>query len=250
MAINKLCNDTFISDSFLKNEVVVMEDDPNIQNLIKNIIIDELKWQVTPVKNKSEVVKLVHNKEAAFYILDITMGKDREQEGLDALEEIKSIDKKVFVSVFSAHPRYLKQAEKLEANLFQEKSSELREDVLHIAYEMLNYQLKIIDSIRQNILDKLNFINKIEQQYRKAPEDINIAAYEQLQSDNKWLEQYTGKYVAFVDGDFVDSDVNKQDLLDRLKDSKYEYKSRFIAKIKNDIRVIDMPSSLWLDIIR
>lgn len=240
MVTDQLCNDAFICDPFLKNEVVVMENDPNTQSRIKDIITDELAWHVKTVANKTEAVKLVENKEAAFYILDVGMGKNREQEGLDALEQIKSLDQKVFVSVYSGKPGNKKQAENLEANLFQEKSSKIREDVNNITDAMLDYQLKIIDNIKQNILEKKRL---------KFTEDTNITAYEKLKSTGEWFEQYKNKYVAFVDGNLVDSDPNRQNLLERLKDSKYGAKPIFFTKVEENIRVIDMPSPLWLDVI-
>ena len=80
-------------------------------------------------------------------------------------------------------------------------------------------------------------------------DDPNMAAYEKFKSDPEWFEKYKDQYVAFIDGEFFDSDINRDDLLNRLHTPENYEKQRFFAKVEKTLRIIDEPTSLWLDII-
>ncbi len=243
MGYSSRCDNAVICDLLMKDEVVVMEDSISTRQVVEEVIKNELNWQVRTINNKEEAVSLVERKEAAFYILDNWID-DNKNEGLKALEQIRAVDKKVFVAIFSGypHPDIKKKAKNLEANFFKSKSLDTQKDIQEIASEMIRYRLKILQDFETKEREKLKKLDW-------ENSDRNIIAYEELKLDKKWLAKYKDKYVAFVDGKLVDSDDNKQALLKRLRNSEYRDKLRFITKVEKTPRIVDEPSSLWLDIV-
>lgn len=269
------------ADIILKDEVAIMEDSFRTQETIKEVMEKKLNWKVTVINNQKEAVSLADKKIHSFYILDVNMGKDREQEGLDALEKIKDVDQQAFVTVFSAYPNFKKKAANLNSNWFEEKGARIEKGVCNIATKMLEYKLKIICDLKKditnntnsevgqdivlgliddkikNINEKLESIKNLDNLYSqesyfklKPAENVNANAYEKLKLDPTWLAEYQGKYVAFVEGNLVSSSENKQELLDWLiKSEQYKDNQRFFAKIEEQPRIFDEPTSLWLDIV-
>jgi CheY-like chemotaxis protein len=253
MTDNLICEDPLLCDPFIKNEVVVMEDSEVHQETIKEVMEKEFDLQIKLVNSKQEAVELAEKEQVAFYVLDVYTDHNRQQEGLDALEIIKKINDKLYVSILTGFPspEIKKMVANLGANSYKEKSFDLKNTIRDIAVEIKNYKhkileekLEIINNHRQAIIDELQ---KLE---NKPHPDPNIATYEALKSEpnQKWFKKYEGKYVAFMDGNLVDSDENKQDLLERLRQAKYPDKPRFVTKVEKHPRIIDEPSSLWLDI--
>ncbi|ELS03982.1 putative low-complexity protein [Xenococcus sp. PCC 7305] len=73
--------------------------------------------------------------------------------------------------------------------------------------------------------------------------DVNIKAYERIINgmDQKLRKNYLGKYVAFVDGELVDSDKNRDNLTKRIN-LKYPNKNKLIEKVDDQEReIIDIP---------
>jgi hypothetical protein len=184
---NTISPQNFIYNSFINNipKVVILEDMYLIRNEIQQFIKNELGWQVIVVDNRSEVVKICEAQQAEFYIFDIKLGneKDKSQAGIDTAEEIRQIDKNVFVSMFSGIPNlepHKKMAEKIGVNYFEEKGNVVREGVARIAVEMLLFQKRSLDNILQEYLHSsvylgndeiLKIVNKIKEVNNKL-EDI------------------------------------------------------------------------------
>ncbi|MGH2416323.1 MAG: hypothetical protein ACRDEA_22050 [Microcystaceae cyanobacterium] len=51
-------------DILLKTKVVVMENEPMVQQTFKEVMTDELNWEVESVNNQEDAVSLAKNKEA------------------------------------------------------------------------------------------------------------------------------------------------------------------------------------------
>ena len=230
---NTILEKNFIQDSFINKTptVVILEDMYLIREQMEQFIKNELGWQVIIAENRSEAVKLCEAHEAEFYILDIKLGneKDKSQEGMDAAEEIKQIDKNVFVSIFSGVPNlepHKEMADKIGVNYFEEKGNVVQEGVSRIAVEMLLFYKNPFDNIFQRYLSSSSYLSseevlrissKIKEVNKKLkdiekPEDRNIQKYKLYKQDLEWLKQYQNQYVAFADGQQIEvKDVSLDD---------------------------------------
>lgn len=290
---NTIFPQNFICDSFINNTptVVILEDMYLIRNEIQQFIEDELGWEVIVVDNRSEAVKICESQEAEFYILDIQLGNERSrsQEGMDTAEEIRQIDKNVFVSMFSGIPNlepHKKMAHRIGVNYFKEKGNVVREGVSRIAVEMLLFQKNSLDSVFQSYLQSsididgneiLKVVNKIKEVNKKLEDiqklersyqfdstehplpcesidffsdlaidgDENIQSYEWYKQNVKWREKHQGKYVAFVDGEWLPQFVadNSHDLLNYLRNSDHKGKAIFYPFVGEEL-IIELPLSL------
>ncbi|CCI28029.1 MAG: response regulator [Microcystis sp. M048S1] len=229
---------TVCDDILLKQEIVVMEDDLFLQQAIKEAIKKNLPWEIRIVGSEKEAISLIQQQEAGYYILDVHMGSNREQEGLDALEKIKGINSQAFVSILSAYPNNRRLAENLDVDIFIDKTPNIQEDIRSkLIPKMLQYRLNCLQASEAETrlhLEKIYYDS-----------DVNIIAYERLKSEPAWLKENEGQYVAFVDGEFVGSCQNKQELLQQLRE-KYPEKSRFFKKVDKEDRIIDIP---YFDIV-
>ncbi len=220
-------------ETFL-NEVVVMEDDKKVRATISSVL-KGLGFQVKYLNDADAIIQNAHRRSYHWYILDINMGRGREQEGLDALEQIKNFNQNTFVGVLSGYPDiYKRMAKNLKADWFQEKTTNTKRDVYHIIDKMLTRKeaqfRHRISSVRQSIRNVII-------------SDDNVIEYKILRSDKKWLVAHEGYYVAFVDG------VEKGKCIDRnklLKEARTRYPSKriFITKVDKIIEFIDLPSPL------
>jgi DNA-binding NarL/FixJ family response regulator len=241
-----LCDDSAICDKYINDEVVILEDSEATCGAAKDVIEEELNWNIITVANKEDAILALEEKKVTFFIFDNCIGKKR-NEGLDALEQVKARDNEVFVVIYSAYNSVEteKQATRLKANLFKEKTIDPHKDIREIISKFIKYKKKLFNS-------------KIDEQLKRLKEqsNINIDAYEKAKLNKEWLKKYQNTYVTFVDGKFVDSDSSKQDLLKRLNDStEYIDKQKFFIKVEEDLTkesfpIIEEPSSLWQDFIR
>ncbi len=266
--VNNLLDRDISNSPLLANKVVIMEDDFMIQEHIFNFMENNLKWEVIKCDDQNEAVDIARNKQAAFFILDNRVG-DSKQEGLDALERIKSIDKTIFVAIFTAYSVKRREAENLDCNLFVEKNR-LQLNLLHIVDEMLKYRLQIVDNVslenskqledikrlKKEIIKQLKFVERLEDTYNKKSsspkyqQDRNRKAYEKCELDKKWLKENQGKYAAFVDGEFKFSCKDRDEFFNRLINSdEYKEKQIFFAEVGEKKRIIDEPTSLWFELI-
>jgi response regulator RpfG family c-di-GMP phosphodiesterase len=182
---NTISPQNFICDALINEDiyVVVLDDNGNIRETINDFISKELGWKVIIVETREDAVILCQNKRAVFYILDINLGKERSQEGIDTAEEIKTIDENVFVSIFSGVPNldpHKKMAKRIGVNYFEEKGNVVRKGVSRIAVKMLLFQRNLLDNILESYLQSsididgneiLKVVNKIKEVNKKL-EDI------------------------------------------------------------------------------
>ncbi len=233
--------DSAICDKYVNDEVVILEDSEATCEAAQNVIEEELNWNIITVKNKEDAISALEKKKATFFIFDNCIGKNR-NEGLDALDRVRTIDNEVFVVIYSAYnpEETEKRAKRAEANLFKQKSFDIRQDIREITSEFIKYKQQIVNNKTNDQLKQL-----------KKQSNININAYENAKLNNEWLKKYQNTYVAFVDGRFVDSDPCKKELLTRLNNSEeYIEKQKFFIKVEEKFPIIDQPSGLWQDFIR
>jgi hypothetical protein len=73
--------------------------------------------------------------------------------------------------------------------------------------------------------------------------DPNFITYQNLVNSNDLFALYKDKYVAIVDGTFVDLDINRDTLLQRIR-VKYADQPRFVSKVTRCVEVTYLPSPL------
>lgn len=253
-------------DPILKNEVVVMEDSTETSNEIDNVLSGELNWQIIKCSNQDEVVEIARKGQAAFFILDNWVGS--KHEGLDALERIKAINQKTFVTIFSGHQIDRSLAERLSGDLFEDKT-DISENIRHIAYEMLAFRKKLVGSMLESIESQMKYIESLEGSYINSTatmpksshtgsgesitgnlQKMNRAAYKKLLLDNVWYLENKGKYAVFVNGEFEFSEDNRDTCLSKLISCpEYKGKQVFHAKVQRRVRLIEEPSSLSVELV-
>jgi len=82
--------------------IVLMEDDESCaQDIVETI--KRCGFIARQVKSKEDAVRLAKEEKQRNFIFDMHMGKDRDHEGLDALEIIKEYDRKAFVGILSGY---------------------------------------------------------------------------------------------------------------------------------------------------
>lgn len=262
MINSSICDKSSFLEPLPTNEVIVMEDRVTTQEAIKEILEREFNLQVKIVDSKEEAIGIAEkNQEIQCYLLDVHMGNDRQQEGIDALEVIKELNKKSFVVVLTGHPsqEIQRMASRLGADLYREKSLDLENDIRAIGLQikkryrdLLQEQLQTIDRLREDIIDQLEKINKLDKVYDSSStsllfKDVNINAYEKLKLNKEWFATYQDKYVVFIDGKLIASNEQEQKLLKQLKSIKYQDQPIFFTKVEENPRIIDLPPSLWFD---
>lgn len=141
------------------NRVVVLENNDATRAAIKSSLA-ALGFKAHFVRTGPEAIELAEKHKAKHFILDIHLGSERSQEGLDTLEILKSIDETLFVSVLSAYPnRYRDMAMRLDANVFQSKSARIEEDMESIINSLDPDRVALYHLAEDNP-SLLEFINK------------------------------------------------------------------------------------------
>jgi CheY-like chemotaxis protein len=231
-----------LSSGILSDKVVIMEDDNDTLVLSKEIL-REVQLDVCEAHSAEEVFKYAVTGNVGSYILDINMsdaGK-KAQEGLDALEMIRTVDNDAFVAIISGYSReYQNRAQRLHVNFFRAKTFERKNDIYAVLSERLKY-----------------FSTKIKHECTAGPgqavssleiEDANLVAFRKLLSNEEWFEKHLGYYVAFVEGNFIAKDKDRQLLLSKVRE-EFPEKPKFIAEViaeENEI-IFDFPDRLDLD---
>ena len=67
--------------------------------------------------------------------------------------------------------------------------------------------------------------------------DPNYIAYQKFLSSEEWYDGNRGRFVAFVDGEFVDNDLDKTNLLGRVREM-YKDKARFVTQVKREQEIV------------
>ncbi len=73
--------------------------------------------------------------------------------------------------------------------------------------------------------------------------DKNYLAYQGLLKSDEWYNEYKGKFVAFVDGNLVDHDTNKDTLLNRIRET-YKNSPRFFKEVSREKEIFYIPTLL------
>lgn len=277
---NTVC-DALISG---KVKVVVLEDSKSIQKQIKDFIEQELEWEVLIAKNRDEAHNLHETQGVKFYILDINLGDNRRQEGIDTAQDIKEFDENTYIAIFSgflSSRQVRKSFRNIKVNHLEEKSENIQVGFCNIAMDMLKFQKDLVSSFfksyfnstieldderilklakkEKEINQQIDKIQKLEICYQLSsakplinvstddeelePEEIssyiaedeNIKKYKIYKRNEDWLTENAGKYVAFVDGEWIDDFVEKEkdDLLKKL-DESIEYRDKPVFYIQAD----------------
>jgi hypothetical protein len=232
--IDKISNGNFTCEALINKDiyVVVLDDNGTIRDTINEVISGELEWKPIIVEKREDVIKHCKDNKVVFYILDIDLGTGRPQEGIDTAEEIRQMDKNVFICIFSGVPNldlYRKMAQKIGVNYFEEKGNVVREGALRIALEMLRFQKNLLNGILENCFSsdieinqeikvqmakifsklqevdrKLEHIRELEENYRseitkypllllKPIEDEDIRDYEPYKKNLEWQDKNQNK---------------------------------------------------------
>lgn len=247
---NTTLEKNFIYNSFINNtpKVVILEDMELIRQEIQQFIENELGWQVIIAENRSQAIRICESQGAEFYILDIKLGteKDKSQAGIDTAEEIRQIDKNVFISIFSGIPDlepHKKMAEKIGVNYFEEKGGFVREGVARIAVEMLRFQRKLLNDILREYLHSstylgddeiLKIVNKIKEVNKKL-EDIQ-KKLEDIQIQQKLEKSYQSNSVPRLSDEpeldpelDEDKNIQKYESLKQISTWREKYQGRYVA---------------------
>jgi CheY-like chemotaxis protein len=224
----------------LKNKVVIMEDSETNIEIIINVLENELQYEVFVCDNQDEVIDIAKIQRPDLFILDNYIG-NKLQEGFDALERIKNLDKAMFVAILTGFPTedIQKQAKRLECDVFMEKTTDIKQNVMDIVDKMLEYR-------RKQIKDQL----KPNNDFSEDKQAQNRKAYEECKLNPDWLEKHQGNYAAFVDGKFEFSCKDKDEFFDKLNNSdEYKEKQIFVAEVGKKEIIIEEPTSLWFELI-
>lgn len=214
-------------------EVVILEDSYEIKENIEKVL-ESKKIKSLSVDNSDDAVSLAIEGSSLF-ILDIR-GKHSKQEGLDALEQIKAVNPKAFVGIYSAFPQnYKRKAMKLGADIFVTKTAEHRQNIESIVFHYL-YAF-----FQSSIHPNKKVSSTLPHAGASSEFKENLNAFLEYKSDKTWFIKHHHRYVAFIDGKFIESDVNRDNLSSRLL-KKYEKEIIFITKLETKEDIEDIPS--------
>lgn len=218
------------------NMVVLEDEDTTFQDVSKSLRRRGVR-RVYKAPSIDAAVNYAERRLANGFILDIHMGVDREQEGLDALEKIKSIDSDIFVGILSAHEGYFrKMATRLGADVYCEKSANREKDIDIILSSWLVKTKILIENLSQQI-DPF--------QVDSPEKDKNFIEFIRLSSKSDWLKRNMNKYVVFVHGKFIASGEDKGKLLRNVRD-KYPNSSIFLEFVDLGDKFIELPSPIFI----
>jgi CheY-like chemotaxis protein len=228
------------------NEIGVMEDDKQSLEAIRSALRG-YGAKVTVAKNENEVVDLAKRLGIRNFILDVNMGTDsRSQEGLNALERLKAYDRRTYVSILTGFPQFRKQAERLSADHFQEKTNDRTADICHTVQAFLAYAEGEVKKAENELgPDEVGTLDL----WGSPPDplsDQNYVAYAGLRADPDWMSKHLDMYVAFVDGHQVGANRDEAALVADVR-ANYSTKPRFITHVVRQEEEIDIPSDLTID---
>jgi len=224
------------------SEIVLLEDE-HIQEI--KSALESIRCRVRLVSTREEAVKLAESGRARFFILDIRMGASRSGEGLDTLEEIKSIDETIYVAIYTVLERYEQAAANLGADLFLVKSRNKRQDMIKVAAKMLPYALAQLSTESRS---KGEVVSDADEPEYSAAFATNLLAFRQSLANEEWLADNLGFYVAFVGGTIVRKEKERQTLLTWLS-THYADTPRFYMLVREEEQepLEHLPSSLFIE---
>jgi CheY-like chemotaxis protein len=221
------------------DKIGIMEDNRDTLQKIKSSLKD-LGYEPIIVKNAQEALNTAKKGKCGKFIFDIHMGKDREQEGLTALELIKSFNENIFVGILSGYPNYYRQmANRLQADFFQEKTDDQSYDIFSIVKRILTYQEKLV----RNNINLINGLLGYSSEQNAETDDINYISYQKLRSDSEWMASHSDHYIALLSGEIVAKDTDRDRILLFLE-KKYPDSKIFFTKVEQYETIIDIPAPL------
>lgn len=221
------------------DEVVVMEDDPRTEAYIVEALRD-LGLKPHTVVNADEAVALARDAGARCFILDASMGDDRTQEGLEALTRIKKHDRSILVAVYSTHPGLLDKASRF-ADVTHLKSEDHFSDIAHIITQF------VATPFRGLVWKKSGAPEPpfVPRPHEPGETDINKRRYRELRANAEWLKNYSGHFVAFIDGELKDADTDRRKLLARVR-REHSGRPIFFTEVKEQEESVRIFSPLHL----
>jgi CheY-like chemotaxis protein len=229
---------------FNLNEVVIMEDDKVRRSAVSKILKNK-GCKVYEVDDIAQAIKIANERHPQAYILDINMGEQKEQYGLDALERLKKLDEGLFVSIYSMYPdQYKAYSRRLHADHFQEKTSDTLSDINKILHNFLIAEHKKIGLYIKMLEQETNIPSDTDNiKGQPAVSDSNYACYKQLLANRSWRQDNIGRYVAIVNCVVVGVDTNEETLLSKVR-NEYPTESCYFTLVEETETVIDLPSTL------
>lgn len=244
--------------SFL-DKIAIMDNDPDDLAVYRKVLTRLGFKKVYAVDSAHKVIELRKKNGLQNFILDIHMGDDREEEGLDALEKLKKGDDDVFVGMLSNHSdAYERKAKRLKADAFIPKTYDPRADICNVVSDMfekddligsavvlkklINCGLKAFQSGAGGGEQKQGALNGTHQ----VELDKNYVAYQKFVADPAWVRQHRNSYVAIVDGKIISAGRDKNDVLERARKNS-KGRAVFFTRVETDDEVIDIPGPFSIE---
>ncbi|MFK2823870.1 response regulator transcription factor [Arcobacter sp. YIC-80] len=206
-------------NNILKNlNVLYIEDEENIRLNIKKVLLLLCK-NVFDTGSVEEAKEILEKQRIDIIISDINLPK---QNGLDFVEEIRKINKKIPVILLSAYTEtnYLLKATKLKLIDYLTKP---------VNFETLNQALlKCAEDIYENAMFIINFQNKIQ---------YNVLN-KKLEDSNKQEINLTSKEVALLDY-FIKNNtrvISHEELKNNIWEDSYETTDSALKNLLNKLR--------------
>ncbi|MCG8368809.1 MAG: response regulator [Pseudanabaenales cyanobacterium] len=164
--------------------------------------------------NQDEAISL-WEKGYHIYILDISMGNDRAQEGLDALERLKKKDSDNIVAILSANLENHRGSYALKrADIVQRKTSDRRRDIEEIILKMLKIRLEDLKGRLKDLTDSLApKSEKIDQLLSHYPSDLDLVSSELRKLDplvpDELIDKIEEKRKGLISSSLEDSNLLK-----------------------------------------
>jgi DNA-binding NarL/FixJ family response regulator len=246
--MTKITMNSFAPNESFKKGIVLMEDSEPERALITRELE---KWNENqkmdiPIKHASSEDEVISLYKEGFqvYIVDIHMGENRQQEGLNVLERLKKADSSNFVAILSGKIEpFMRESILKKADFVQQKTGDRAKDiegiqsslhqkcerllksisnVLHEEAEKVEHVLtnsKYLDFISISselerlrsllsvkVLDEI--LENVSERVEEEQESSDPPEYTRLKSDPIWLEKNLGKYVVFVEGELIKTSEN------------------------------------------
>jgi CheY-like chemotaxis protein len=223
-----VCLDLDIEDAC---RIGVMEENESHVEDIRDAL-ESRGFSCVPIPNPEKAVFLAEVEHLIGFILDVNMGEGREQEGLDTLDDLKSLDRDTFVVVYSTHPDLVEKAIRSGADFAIEKTKGAKADLGHALACYRKKYLQSSDSERDP---------SVAQPPEEPETDPNYREYCALLLQRHWRDEYSGMFVGFVDGAFVAAHSDRVELIRQLR-LQFPRKLKFVIAV--DAPELDVPTPL------
>ncbi len=232
-------------------KVVILEDNSELCYLYADFF-HSFGWKTVFAENIDSVRNEAENTgEYLLYIFDVDLGRDRNTEGLDALDLVKEIDHRNFVVVLSSFEKYLKLAK--EANLRLDKTTFINptESIEKTFFMISSHYMHHCSAISQAKENDQNLAEEfLLNSTSKNDCDKNLSLYQQLLKDSNWLKSHQGKCIGIVDGELKLIDDDLQSLVNTIE-ACYPLRQRFFAQVtSHDLctETIEMSTAMTYDL--